>query len=184
MSAREPSEIEQWAEAVAAEHLKPLGDRWLHTLGVVDLARELTPALSANEGGTLIAAAFVHDIGYAPRLAATGFHPLDGAEYIARAGFSRLAALVAHHGGARHEAQLRGLGALLARFAREDSRVAAALDFLDLSTGPRGERWPLSERLRDIVRRHRDDPAVVAALCATSSELKANFEAGQSLLRR
>jgi hypothetical protein len=30
----------------------------------------------------LVAAAWVHDIGYAPELLATGFHPLDGARYL------------------------------------------------------------------------------------------------------
>jgi hypothetical protein len=53
--------------------------------------------------------AYLHDIGYAPRLVRTGFHPLDGAEWLASMGEIRLANLVAHHTGALHEAGERGL---------------------------------------------------------------------------
>jgi hypothetical protein len=124
--AREPSEIERWAETVALEHLQPLGDRWLHTLGVVEQARGLSGALPSDEAGVLAAAAFLYDIGYAPSLVVTGFHPLDGAAYVAHNGHPRLAALVAHHAVARHEAALRGLSEQLDRFPREWSAVADA----------------------------------------------------------
>jgi hypothetical protein len=34
----------------------------------------------------MVMAAWLHDIGYAPELAVTGFHPLDGARFLRRAG--------------------------------------------------------------------------------------------------
>jgi hypothetical protein len=48
----------------------------------------------------------LHDIGYAPELALTGFHPVDCAGTLNSAG-SRLgfAAPVAHHSAARVEAE-------------------------------------------------------------------------------
>lgn len=55
--------------------------------------------------------AILHDIGYAPRLAATGFHPLDGARFL-RDEFhadDRLVRLVANHTFALLEAEERGL---------------------------------------------------------------------------
>jgi hypothetical protein len=47
----------------------------------------------------LTAAALVQDIGYSSELALTGFHPLDGARLVHRAGHAQLARLVAHHSG-------------------------------------------------------------------------------------
>ena len=42
------------------------------------------PKLSLTDD--LVAAAWLHDIGYAPELVETGFHPLDGARYLRREG--------------------------------------------------------------------------------------------------
>jgi len=52
--------------------------RWAHVQGAASAASTLAPVLARNTD-LLIAAAVLHDIGYAPGLAGTGFHPLDGA---------------------------------------------------------------------------------------------------------
>ena len=63
----------------------------------------------------LVAAAWLHDIGYAPELVETGFHPLDGARYLRRAGVDgQVVSLVAYHSCAQIEAEVRGLGDELA----------------------------------------------------------------------
>lgn len=51
------------------------------------------------DAGLLLAAATLHDVGYAPRLAATGFHPLDGARFLRdeHGAEERLVRLVANH---------------------------------------------------------------------------------------
>ena len=56
-------------------------------------------------------------IGYAPGLAATGFHPLDGARYLrdAQHADALLCRLVAHHSCAIIEAGERGLADILGR---------------------------------------------------------------------
>ena len=60
----------------------------------------------------LIAAAWLHDIGYSPLVVDTGLHSLDGARYLQRLGYpARLCGLIAHHSGARFEATQRGLTA-------------------------------------------------------------------------
>ena len=65
-----------------------------------------------------MAAACWHDLGYAPELVVTGFHPLDGARFLAREGYpARLCALVAHHSAAMFEAEERGLADELAAWA-------------------------------------------------------------------
>lgn len=88
-----------WATAVAeAELSSPLPRRWAHTQGVAERAKEVRQVLGVN-AGLLIAAAALHDVGYAPRLAATGFHPLDGARFLRdeHGAEERLVRLVANH---------------------------------------------------------------------------------------
>ncbi|GHE88447.1 hypothetical protein GCM10018772_10160 [Streptomyces fumanus] len=61
-------------------------------------ATEIRQVLGKN-AGLLVVAAPLHDVGYAPALAATGFHPLDGARFFRdeRGADERLARLVANH---------------------------------------------------------------------------------------
>src|SRR5947209_6537850 len=101
--------IVTWAKKEATSLLSPLGKRWLHTQGVVAQAQQVGIAFDQENRSLLIAAAYLHDIGYAPALHRTGFHPLDGAYYLLSHGQKRLASLVAYHSEAQFEAQLRGL---------------------------------------------------------------------------
>jgi len=61
-----------------------LPQRWRHVQSVARRAGWAADRLSLPED--LVAAAWLHDIGYAPGLAVTGFHPLDGARFLRRAG--------------------------------------------------------------------------------------------------
>ena len=90
-----------WAERVSRRLLEPLGARWRHTQGVVERAGEAGRVLAGGEADVLIAAAYLHDVGYAPELRETGFHPLDGARFLWKCGRERLAGLVAYHCGGR-----------------------------------------------------------------------------------
>ncbi|MFD6855509.1 HD domain-containing protein [Streptomyces diastaticus] len=57
-------------------------------------------AVSEADRDLLVAAAWLHDIGYAPELRDTGSHPLDGARHLESLGApARLVRLVAHHSG-------------------------------------------------------------------------------------
>src|SRR6478609_1773544 len=103
-----PVQTQAWAAEVARHFVEPLGRRWQHVRSVAALAEVVGQMFGENKC-TLVAAAYLHDIGYAPELAATGFHPLDGARFVRSHGQERLAALVAHHSGARNEAKLRGI---------------------------------------------------------------------------
>lgn len=141
---------------LARQVLTVLPLRWQHTVGVASRAAELADLLRLSaDRDVLVAAAWLHDIGYAPPLVDTGFHPLDGAVYIDRHGWPmRLAALVAHHSGARFVAEAHGLDDALARYVAEESVVADALTYADQTVGPRGERLSLEERFRGVLRRH------------------------------
>ena len=163
-----------WAAEVSAEMLAPLGRRWLHVQAVGARARDISTTLfrSAGEAEMLVAAAYLHDIGYAPELATTGFHPLDGARFVRDSGWPELASLVAQHTGARNEALLRGID-LLEEFSFEDSMLYRALTFCDLTTGPDGKRTIVDDRVAEIVTRYGRDHVVSRSILMGVPEFKA-----------
>jgi hypothetical protein len=64
----------------------------------------------------VVAAAWLHDVGYSADIAVTGLHPLDGARFLQDRGCLPLVvSLVAYHTGAEVEAEERGLLEELAR---------------------------------------------------------------------
>ena len=103
----------------------------------------------------------------------TGFHPIDGARWVRRHGFERLARLVAHHSAARFEAELRGLAPLLAAFELEESSTADALAYCDLTTSPTDDIVTPVERWTDIIERYGRDDIVVQALVGARPLLEA-----------
>jgi HD superfamily phosphodiesterase len=116
------------ASALARQHLDPaLPGRWRHVQGVGARGAEIAVRLGLADD-MLACAAWLHDIGYGPDLAETGFHPLDGARFLRKIGAGdRLARLVAHHSCAVYEARVRGLDReLLGEFEPEESVTADA----------------------------------------------------------
>src|SRR6266536_2589290 len=139
---------------IAERMLAPLGDRWKHVQGVANRAIEIATLLDEADRPYLIAAAFLHDVGYAPPLHRTGLHPLDGASCVSTFGDSRLAALVAHHSEARFEIRLRGYANDLAAYEREESPTADALTYCDLTTWPVGQAMTFDERISEVNERY------------------------------
>src|SRR5262249_54406452 len=90
-----------WASKCASTLLSRMGDGWLHVQAAAEKARRLGELLAPNDRDDLLAAAYLHDIGYTPTLVQTGFHPLDGARYRRVIGYERLGSLVAYHSEAR-----------------------------------------------------------------------------------
>lgn len=166
-------DLSDWAQDHAGPLLRPLGRRWRHARAVADVARGLASGLTPEDAEVLVAAAYLHDIGYAPELAVTGFHPLDGGRRLRALGLGRLAGLVAHHTRARYEARLRGLESALAEFDDEDSIVSAALTYCDLTTGLSGESMMPEERLIDVEARYGEGSPVTRGLRAAWPELAA-----------
>jgi len=165
-----------WAEVLARNLLAgSLPRRWAHSQGVAATARTLVPLLRDAED-LMTAAAWLHDIGYAPGLHATGFHPLDGARYlrdIHHAG-PMLCRLVAHHSCAINEAAERGLAADLAREFKPAPRdLADALIYCDMVTGPDGHCMTVERRLNEIRARYGPGSVVTRALARSGPELTA-----------
>jgi putative nucleotidyltransferase with HDIG domain len=147
------------ARDLAQRLLVALPERWRHTIGVARRAERLVGVLaSRGEAEALLAAAWLHDIGYAAALRDTGFHPLDGARHLRAEGWPpRIAGLVAHHSAAVWVARARGLAAELGEFAGEDSPVSDALTYADQTVGPNGRAMSVEQRLADMLQRHGPD---------------------------
>ncbi|MBP5938787.1 HD domain-containing protein [Streptomyces acidiscabies] len=146
-----------------AELRTALPRRWAHTRGVAERAVELGRVVG-KDAALLVAAATLHDVGYAPRLAVTGFHPLDGARFLRdeHGADDRLVQLVANHSFAFLEAEERGLGAELAKEfpLLEEPLLVDALVYCDMTTTPDGERTTATERIAEIRSRYGNDSVV------------------------
>jgi hypothetical protein len=175
--------LEPWAMAQAERLIAPLGDRWTHVQAVADKARALAGVL-LEDADLLVAAALVHDVGYAPSLNRLGFHAVDGARFLRAQGQERLACLVAHHSGACFEAEERGLVEELARFPIEDGPVMDALTFADMTTGPAGQHMTLSERIEEVQRRYPPDDPVPRAIIRARPLLQAAIDRTRQRLER
>ncbi len=162
-----------WEEA--ARLLGTSSDRWGHVTGVAAAARAVVDVVPPADAELLVAAAWLHDIGYSPAIAHTGFHPLDGARHLRSLGASpRLCSLVAHHSAAVVEAKVRHMRAmLLAEFPPEESIVADALTFADMTTSPTGQPVTVEERLAEILDRYPPTDPVHRAIMESSEQLRA-----------
>jgi HD superfamily phosphodiesterase len=129
--------------------------RWSHVQAVGAKGELVGQLVGGNDGQTLAVAAWLHDVGYSRNLVDTGFHALDGARWLRANAFDdRVAALVAHHSCAWLEAEERSLTRELEVFDREETAVADALCFCDMTTGPDGQTVSAPVRLREIRERY------------------------------
>ncbi|GAA1881972.1 HD domain-containing protein [Actinomadura bangladeshensis] len=147
----------EWAREIARHHLQSaLPRRWAHTQGVARQARTLAPLLG-DRADLLEAAAWLHDVGYAPDLVVTGFHPLDGARFLrdVHQADEHLCRLVAHHTCAVVEARERGLvDELTSEFGTEPPELTDSLIYCDMTTSPDGEELAVEDRLSEILSRY------------------------------
>jgi len=149
------------AWAVARDLLaEALPRRWRHSQGVGQVALAIGPH-AVEESCLLGRAAVLHDIGYAPSIAKTGFHALDGARYLRSIGMDgRVVNLVAHHSCAIVEAEERGLAVELAGFPVERQDLVDALIYCDMTVSPDGERVTVEARIAEVLDRYGDQSLV------------------------
>ena len=174
-----------WAAELACKLLEvPLPRRWAHVQGVAAQARSLAPILG-DDADLLEAAAWLHDIGYSPELADTGFHPLDGARYLRdiEHADTALCRLVANHSCAILEAEDRGLADVLSsEFPSPDPKLNDALAYCDMTTTPTGDVVSVHDRISEIVERYgshnvvtqfirRAEPELVSSVVRTDQRL-------------
>jgi hypothetical protein len=153
-----------------------LPGRWSHVAGVADTACRLAGLLEPDSAEVVTAAAWLHDIGYARDLVITGFHPIDGAAYLARGGMpfpSTVIGLVAHHSGAAFEAAERGVENLLNLYPAPDAVELAILSCADLCTGPDGGPVDPADRIAEVLTRYPPDNPVHRAIARSAPLLLA-----------
>jgi hypothetical protein len=167
-------DVVAWARDLASQYLdvpRFRDARWPHVQAVGAKAARLAPAFG-EDGELLIAAAWLHDVGYAPELATTGFHPLDGARFLAGLGATRLAGLVGNHSGAAIEADLRDLSSELAEFPDERGPTRDALWTCDMTTSPVGRPVTFDERLTELFERYGPEHTVPRAISAAGDDIR------------
>lgn len=131
-----------------------------HVSGVLAMARDVASQLGLDVAAvrTIELAALWHDIGYIAPLVRTGFHPLDGAAFLARRGVAgEVVRAVFYHTGAHDEArELETASSIYARYPRPSppSLATDVVTFCDLRTGRDGSPTTIAERLAEIVVRH------------------------------
>ncbi len=131
---------------------EPLPRRRAHVQGVAARARGLAPVLG-TDADLLEAAAWRHDIGYAPGLATTGLHQLDGARYLRDTQHpgAMLCRLAAHHSCAIIEAgERRPANILSYESGPAPDVLASVLTCCDMTASPDGQPASAEQRLAEI----------------------------------
>jgi hypothetical protein len=156
------------AQVVAEALLADGPRRWVH---VTRVAAALEAASTSDH---VVAAGWLHDIGYAESLARTGLHALDGALYLADHGWARpVVSLVAYHTGAEYEAAERGLATKLKEFHRPPQDELDLLIWADLTSSPAGESVSVDSRLAEILNRYAPGDPVHEAISRSADYLRA-----------
>lgn len=174
-----------WAQQLAGDLLgEALPRRWSHSQGVGRKAESISRVLG-DDADLLACAAWLHDIGYAPKLVDTGLHALDGARYLRDVEHAdpRLCALVAHHSCAHIEARNRGLGdELAAEFEPVGGLLTDALTYCDMTTTPVGESTDVDARLAEILSRYGPGDVVTESIAEAAPHIKGSVRRIEQLL--
>jgi hypothetical protein len=171
---REPELQGSAAEALATRLLDPLDGRLAHSATVAEQIERVAGLVESAWRSPARDAAWLHDVGYHPELALTGFHPLDGARWLrGRHWPDETCRLVAWHTQSLEEARLSGLASeLAAEFDPPPPVAASALAWADLTSSPIGERWDVERRLAEILDRYPPGSVVHEATRASLPRLR------------
>jgi hypothetical protein len=169
-----------WASAsrrLAEQHLAGMRMRLAHVAAVASKIEVVAPRLANRYEIELTAAAWLHDIGYAPAIRRTGFHALDGARFLESHGYPRLVCqLVGYHSGAEYEAAVRGLSVELAQLPMPDTCVLDLMTWADMTTSPTGAAVSVTRRVEEILTRYPESDPVHQAITAAEPTLAGAVE--------
>ena len=155
------------AERLAAALLADDPQRLRHVRTVATVALVVSDVVPPDRLETLLSAAVLHDIGYAPLVRSTGFHPLDGARWLLVRGCpTDVAAAVAHHSEALLQPGAAPFADRYAALPRPDAAVADLLTYADQTTTPDGHRVGVVARVVERWRRTGGGDAAVLARVA------------------
>jgi hypothetical protein len=161
------------AQETATRLLVDVGTRLPHTQCVARQAADVAANLDSHWPQTVVAAAWLHDIGYSPLVVETGLHPLDGARWARAHGFDEdVCRLIAWHTGSIFEAVVRGLEReLRTEFHEPPADALDVLTWADLTSSPIGQPITPNERITEILSRYEPEGEVHRAVTLSSSTL-------------
>gem|GEM_PF-1978370 len=138
-------------EPLRCEHILAVADRAVQVCDTLLNHRHVNCCLKETE-----CAALLHDIGYLPEISTlleqateyhpTGWHPVDGANFLRYRGEHRLATLIEGHGHSPEVSKLRGLAPMTV----SNDIVAMIITYCDVQTDPNGIPVSYMERLNEI----------------------------------
>ena len=158
VTSAEPPLVQRARES-ASKTLSADRNRLAHSAAAARVAAQAAGALARQEAEIIVAAAWLHDIGYAPTLRKTGYHPVDGALALMREAWpDRVVRLVAHHGLAALEAPFYSVAHHLGVIDPVPGLAAELLIYADMTSGTRGEPVSPLERAEHMRRNDRKGP--------------------------
>lgn len=161
--------------------LGSLPRRWAHVKAAGVAAEGLVRSHSMP--AAVARATWLHDIGYGPSVSVTGFHALDGAQFLARVGFEMpIVGLVAYHTGAQFEAEQRGLLVNLMEIPEPDNELLDLLTMIDVSISPNGQTVRDIDRVDEILNRYEPGHPVHDAVTRSAPYLLNSSARGKKLL--
>jgi hypothetical protein len=170
-------DLVETSRLVARERLKGLPARLAHVAGVSARLSRAATLVPADVRPLATAAAWLHDIGYAPSIRRTGFHALDGARFLEANGYPGVVCqLVGYHSGAEYEAAARGLSAELAHLPVPEECVLDLITWADMTTSPTGATVSLTQRVQEILIRYPESDPVHQAITAARPALAGAVE--------
>jgi hypothetical protein len=160
--------------------------RYKHILGVVEEMKELTSFLQINKKikEELVNIAYLHDIGYSDKLVKTGYHPLDGATFCERSGYSKeVVSAVMFHSGAFEDVE-RNFPDLMETYlgykyylSQKMNIYIDLITYCDLHRSSSGKKVKLKERLEEIFKSYGETHNV-------SLTIKSNEKRFSDLIKR
>jgi len=176
LNALDTSTISDYSDAalLADQLLRGVGTRLAHSARVAAQVERARYLLGGEWRSVIVDAAWLHDIGYSPRVKRNGFHALDAALWLREGGWPMpICQLVAWHTESEVEGALRGLGdELVAAFERPPTLAATALTWADLTSSPSGEVCTADDRIAEILRRYPPDSIVHRAIADAAPKLR------------
>ena len=131
-------------------------DRLRHILTVARKVRETAQQLSAKypemdlDVNVAYCAALLHDIGYLDALTVSGFHPIDGANYLRECGYPDLAEYILGHSNSPEQATLLQIEGVV----MSPHIIAKLITYWDIRVRQGGALVSYAERLDDIKTRY------------------------------